>query len=89
MSEGTIWLIYIIGGVIGAVILLAVIEYAYRSKQKPRTFVEKFDIDPAKFREVHTSFGNPLGHSDIAKANDYMRDQAVKARAQETKEPRK
>jgi len=88
VSEGTIWMVYVIGGIIAAVILLAIIEYAFRSKRPARTFAEKFDIDPTKLREVHTTFGNPLGHGDIQKANDYMRDQAIKARAVKTKEPR-
>jgi len=89
VREGTIWLVFVIAGIIGAVILLAIIEYAFRSKRPRRTFVEQFDIDASKMREVHTSFGNPLGHGDIEKANDYMRDQAIKADAHKTKEPKK
>lgn len=88
MSDGTIYLIWGIGGVIALVLLIAVVENALRSGKKPRSFAEKFDIDPARMRETHTTFGNPLGHGDIEKANDYMRDQARNARASETKEPK-
>ena len=86
MSEGTIWLIWGIGGVIAAVLLLAVIENAVRAKRPRKTFAETFDIDPATMRETHTSFGNPLGHGDIEKANAYMRDKARETRRAQDKE---
>ena len=86
MSEGTLWLVYAIGGVVGLVVVIAIVENAIRSGRKRKSFVETFDIDESRMREVHTSFGNPLGHGDIEKANAYMRDQARKARDADKKD---
>ncbi len=80
MSAGTLYLLAGIGGFIALVLLAGLVEMIVR-RPKKRTFAEKFDIDPASLREVHTSFGNPLGQGDMQRASDYMREQSQGRRA--------
>lgn len=74
MSDGTLYLLAAIGGVICLVVVAAIVETLIR-KPKRRSLAETFDMNEGDFRDVHTSFGNPLGHGDIERASDYMRRQ--------------
>ena len=73
MSDGTLWLAGGFAGIVLLVLLLAVIEQAIR-RPKKKTFAEKFQMDENEFRNLDTSFGNPLGGRDIQGGTDYLRD---------------
>ncbi|RED13110.1 hypothetical protein [Pontivivens insulae] len=88
MSEGTLWLAGIFAGIVCLVLILAVIEQAIRRPRK-KSFSEKFQMDENEFRNLDTSFGNPLGGRDIQGGTDYLREMvAEKNRKKDDEEGR-